>query len=227
MSRFRSEPVPATGFSIGVSRLLAALEYLGKIKTKAEHGPVVVTVFDKDRVADYQAMVAALRQAGIRAELYLGSGKFGPQMKYADRRNSPCVVIQGSDEKSKGEVTIKDLDARRRTRQAGKGPRGAFAETGRSAALGARNRTRQSGAGGAPQARTGSVMTRARTLLRYPRLLVLLVCCSVALAGSAAMAQPFPSKLVKLLVPQAPGGATDVFARKTEPDARRENGDSR
>ena len=109
VSRFRGEPVPATGFSIGVSRLLAALQHLGKIEATAERGPVVVTVFDKDRIADYQNMVAALRNAGIRAELYLGSGKFAPQMKYADRRNSPCVVIQGSDEKSKGEVTIKDL----------------------------------------------------------------------------------------------------------------------
>jgi histidyl-tRNA synthetase len=109
ISRFRGEPVPATGFSIGVSRLLAALDYLGKIDLKTESGPVVVTVFDSDRLADYQAMVAKLRHAGIRAELYLGSGKFGPQMKYADRRNAPCVVIQGSDEKAKGEVTIKDL----------------------------------------------------------------------------------------------------------------------
>jgi histidyl-tRNA synthetase len=109
ISRFRSEPVPATGFSIGVSRLLAALEYLGKVDLKTERGPVVVTVFDPDRIADYQTMVARLRHAGIRAELYLGSGKFGPQMKYADRRNSPCVVIQGSDEKARGEVTIKDL----------------------------------------------------------------------------------------------------------------------
>ena len=109
VSRFRSEPVPATGFSIGVSRLLAALEYLGKVDLTTERGPVVVTVFDKDRVADYQSMVAKLRNAGIRAELYLGSGRFAPQMKYADRRNSPCVVIQGSDEKAKGEVTIKDL----------------------------------------------------------------------------------------------------------------------
>ena len=109
VSRFRGEPVPATGFSIGVSRLLAALQYLGKVETKAEAGPVVVTVFDRDRVADYQGMVAQLRNAGIRAELYLGSGKFGPQMKYADKRNAPCVVIQGSDEKAKGEVTIKDL----------------------------------------------------------------------------------------------------------------------
>ena len=109
VSRFRGEPVPATGFSIGVSRLLAALEASRQGRRQAEPGPVVVTVFDKDRIADYQRMAATLRAAGIRAELYLGSGKFGPQMKYADRRGSPCVVIQGSDEKPKGEVQIKDL----------------------------------------------------------------------------------------------------------------------
>jgi histidyl-tRNA synthetase len=109
VARFRGEPVPATGFSIGVSRLLAALTHLGKVATKPEPGPVIVTVFDKDRIADYQRMASTLRSAGIRAELYLGQGKFGPQMKYADRRGSPCVVIQGSDEKAKGEVQIKDL----------------------------------------------------------------------------------------------------------------------
>jgi histidyl-tRNA synthetase len=109
VARFRGEPVPATGFSIGVSRLLAALTHLRKVETTPEPGPVIVTVFDKDRVADYQRMASTLRQAGIRAELYLGSGKFGPQMKYADRRRSPCVVIQGSDEEARGEVQIKDL----------------------------------------------------------------------------------------------------------------------
>jgi histidyl-tRNA synthetase len=110
VSRFRGEPVPATGFSIGVSRLQAALTLLGKLDTRPEFGPVVVTVFDRDRVADYQAMVAALRNAGIRAELYLGNPKnMGNQLKYADRRNSPCVIIQGSDEKARGEVQIKDL----------------------------------------------------------------------------------------------------------------------
>jgi histidyl-tRNA synthetase len=109
VARFRGEPVPATGFSIGVSRLLAALQHLGKIDAKPDPGPVVVTVFDRDRIADYQGMVKRLRDAGIRAELYLGSGKLGPQFKYADRRGSPCVVIQGGDEKAKGEVQIKDL----------------------------------------------------------------------------------------------------------------------
>jgi histidyl-tRNA synthetase len=110
VSRFRGEPVPATGFSIGVSRLQAALTMLGKIDTTPEFGPVVVTVFDKDRVADYQKMVAQLRNANIRAELYLGNPKnMGNQLKYADRRHSPCVIIQGSDEKARGELQIKDL----------------------------------------------------------------------------------------------------------------------
>jgi histidyl-tRNA synthetase len=110
VARFRGEPVPATGVSIGVSRLAAVLRYLGKLDSKPEPGPVVVTVFDKDRLADYQTMVATLRAAGIRAELYLGNPRnLGNQLKYADRRGAPCVVIQGSDEKAKGEVTIKDL----------------------------------------------------------------------------------------------------------------------
>jgi histidyl-tRNA synthetase len=110
VSRFRGEPVPATGFSIGVSRLQAALTMLGKLDTKPEFGPVVVTVFDRDRVADYQKMVATLRGARIRAELYLGNPRnMGNQLKYADRRNSPCAIIQGSDEKARGEVQIKDL----------------------------------------------------------------------------------------------------------------------
>jgi histidyl-tRNA synthetase len=113
VSRFRGEPVPATGFSIGVSRLQAALTMLGKLDTTPEFGPVVVTVFDRDRVADYQKMVAQLRSANIRAELYLGNPKnMGNQLKYADRRNSPCVIIQGSDEKDDSagpQVLLKDL----------------------------------------------------------------------------------------------------------------------
>src|SRR5215467_14008224 len=111
VSRFRGEPVPATGFSIGVSRLQAALAALGKIDETPGRGPVLVTVFDRDRIADYQRMVSALRTANIRAELYLGNPKnsIGAQLKYADKRGSPCAIIQGGDEKARGEVQIKDL----------------------------------------------------------------------------------------------------------------------
>ncbi|QCK85887.1 histidine--tRNA ligase [Phreatobacter aquaticus] len=111
VARFRGEEVPATGFSIGVSRLAAALKSLGKLGADKPVGPIVVLVMDKDQVAEYQAMVAELRQAGIRSEMYLGSSGMKAQMKYADRRNAPAVIIQGSNEREAGEVMIKDLVA--------------------------------------------------------------------------------------------------------------------
>ena len=109
VGRFRPEDTPATGFSIGVSRLLAALSALGRVETRETLGPVVVLVMDRDRIADYQRMVAGLRAAGIRAEMYVGTSGMKAQMKYADRRNAPCVIIQGSDERERGVVQIKDL----------------------------------------------------------------------------------------------------------------------
>ena len=109
IERFTGEKVPATGISIGVSRLLFGLQRLGKYGESATQGPVVVLVLDRDRIPDYQKMAQALRAANIRAELYLGEGGLKAQMKYADRRGAPCVVIQGGYEKAKGEVQIKDL----------------------------------------------------------------------------------------------------------------------
>src|SRR5690606_18072714 len=111
VSRFRGEPVPATGFSIGVSRLTTALKNLGKLDTSDVIAPVVVLVMDKDTesLGRYQKMVSELRAAGIRAELYLGGAGMKAQLKYADRRGSPCAVIQGGDERERGEVQIKDL----------------------------------------------------------------------------------------------------------------------
>jgi histidyl-tRNA synthetase len=111
VARFRGEEVPATGFSIGVSRLAAALKSLGKLGAEKPVGPVVVLVMDRDQIAEYQAMVSELRAAGIRAEMYLGSSGMKAQMKYADRRNAPAVIIQGSNEREAGEVMIKDLVA--------------------------------------------------------------------------------------------------------------------
>ena len=109
VKRFTGQAVPATGISIGVDRLLAALRAKGRAGGKMQ-GPVVVTVMDRDRMADYQAMVAELRNAGIRAEVYLGNPKnFGNQLKYADKRESPVAIIQGSDEAARGVVQIKDL----------------------------------------------------------------------------------------------------------------------
>ena len=109
VKRFTGQEVPATGVSIGVDRLLAALEAKGRLDTSAQ-GPVVVTVMDKARMADYQAMVAELRQVGIRAEVYLGNPKnFGNQLKYADKRGSPIAVIEGDTEHENSVIQIKDL----------------------------------------------------------------------------------------------------------------------
>jgi histidyl-tRNA synthetase len=109
VERFLGQSVPATGISIGVSRLRYGLELLGKLKAGQAMGPVVVLVLDKDRLADYQRLTKLLRDAGIRAEMYLGGSGMKAQMKYADKRGSPCVVIQGGDELAQGMVTIKDL----------------------------------------------------------------------------------------------------------------------
>lgn len=110
VERFLGQKVPATGFSIGVSRLQAALGVLNKDKASTSpQGPVVVLVMDKGELPRYQSMAQQLRTAGIRAEMYLGTSGMKAQMKYADKRGSPCVIIQGSDERDRGEVQIKDL----------------------------------------------------------------------------------------------------------------------
>jgi histidyl-tRNA synthetase len=110
VSRFRSEPVPATGFSIGVSRLANALKLTGNLGAVEPTGPVVVLVMDKAETARYQAITSGLRQAGIRAEMFMGNTKnFGKQVAYADKRNAPAVIIEGSQEREQGIVQIKDM----------------------------------------------------------------------------------------------------------------------
>jgi histidyl-tRNA synthetase len=105
VARFRGERIAATGVSIGVSRLAAALN----AQSVEEDGPVVVLALEQDQMAAYFATAAALRRSGVKAEVYLGAGRFGAQLKYADKRNAPLAIIIGSDEREKGQVTIKDL----------------------------------------------------------------------------------------------------------------------
>ena len=113
VSRFRDEPVPATGFSVGVSRLQAALAQLNKDKPARHRGPVVVLVMDKDAeaLANYQRFVGELRGADIPAEMYLGSAGMNAQLKYADKRKSVVAIIQGSNERVEGTLVVKDLIA--------------------------------------------------------------------------------------------------------------------
>lgn len=109
VERFLGRKVPATGFSIGVSRLLAALELKDLLPSAKASGPVLVLVLDRSQMGGYQAMTAELRRAGIRAEHYLGESGMRAQLKYADKRSAPVVVIEGEDERAKGEVTLKNM----------------------------------------------------------------------------------------------------------------------
>ena len=114
VARFRAEPVPATGFSIGISRLLAALRAIASpiVAGAAKPGPVVVVVLDRDHMAAYQRLVSELRAAGVAAEMYLGASGLNAQLKYADRRGSLCAIIQGSNERGAPggrEVVVRDL----------------------------------------------------------------------------------------------------------------------
>lgn len=107
VARFTGRTIPAVGVSIGIDRLLSALDQRDKIST--EQFPVVITIMDKDRIGDYMQMAALLRKHNIAADVYLGEAGFKAQMKYADKRNAPIAIIQGSQEKENGTVILKDL----------------------------------------------------------------------------------------------------------------------
>ncbi|MEO1533642.1 MAG: histidine--tRNA ligase, partial [Pseudomonadota bacterium] len=109
VKRFTGQAVPATGISVGVDRLLAALRAIGRAGASEASGPVVILALEKERMADYQAMCAELRNAGIRAEVFLGGGNMGKQLKYADKRAAPIAIIEGEGERAEGVVQLKDL----------------------------------------------------------------------------------------------------------------------
>ncbi len=109
VKRFLGREIPATGASIGVDRLLSALQHLGKIESSASVAPVLVTRLDKSLTGEYQKLVAELRTAGINAELYVGTQNIGKQFQYASRTGKIACIVMGSDELARGEVSIKDL----------------------------------------------------------------------------------------------------------------------
>ena len=123
VSRFMGQPVPATGFSIGVSRLMTALKNLGKLSGEAASGPILITIMDRDRIGDYAKMAQELRTElnplgddgqplgpTIPVELFQGNPKdFPKQLRYADRRGAPIAIIQGGNEKAEGKLIVKDL----------------------------------------------------------------------------------------------------------------------
>jgi len=109
IARFTGERVPATGFSIGVSRLIAAQKALGLDSAFRADPLVIVLAMDREQMGDYFAIASELRAGGVRAEVYLGGAGMKAQLKYADKRAARIAVIQGGDELAKGTVTLKDL----------------------------------------------------------------------------------------------------------------------
>jgi histidyl-tRNA synthetase len=110
VERFLGRKIPAVGASIGVDRLLAAMQKLGLLTLSPATAGVLVTVMEPSRIAEYQRLTRELRLAGINAEMYLGEEKgLGKQLQYANRLRIPLAVLVGSDEFAKGEVTVKNL----------------------------------------------------------------------------------------------------------------------
>jgi histidyl-tRNA synthetase len=112
--RFLGEPIPAVGASIGVDRLLAALESLGKVDKRKATARVLVVNMDPSLAPDYLQITWELRRAGIPTELYVGMKKrAGQQLQYADQYDIPIALLYGSNEKEQGIVTIKDMSVGR------------------------------------------------------------------------------------------------------------------
>jgi histidyl-tRNA synthetase len=106
---FTGQTVPATGFSIGVSRLLSVLKARKGGETFITAPLIVVLVLDKTAVAESFRLARELRDAGFRAEAYAGEAGMKAQLRYADKRGAAIAVIEGGDERARGEVTLKDL----------------------------------------------------------------------------------------------------------------------
>ncbi|MCH7596865.1 MAG: histidine--tRNA ligase [Planctomycetes bacterium] len=109
VERFTAQKVPATGASIGIDRLLAALKMLGKTDTRSTTTDVLVTRLDENLTKQYQRIVAELRSAGVATELYVGNQGIGKQFKYASDTGKIAAVVMGDDELQAGQVSIKDL----------------------------------------------------------------------------------------------------------------------
>ncbi len=118
VTRFMGERLPATGASIGIDRLLAALVELERVKLRYATARVLVTTMDPNLTDEYLKIAGELRRAGINTELYLGTAKgFGKQVKYGDQQRVPLVIVVGSDEAARNVVTIKEMDQGRQEAQ--------------------------------------------------------------------------------------------------------------
>jgi histidyl-tRNA synthetase len=106
---FTNQKLPGVGASLGVDRLLAALENMGQIAAASTPAPVLVVLFDQQRLGDYLRIGRWLRKNGINAEVFPDARAVGKQLKYADRKGFRLALIAGAEEFASGAWKVKDL----------------------------------------------------------------------------------------------------------------------
>ncbi len=111
-SLYTSQRLPGVGASIGLDRLMAAMEELGEAGPATAGPSVLVLMLEEGLLAEYHRIVFAFRDAGIPAEVFPEPRKLAAQFAYAEKRGIPLAVIAGSDELAKGVVNLKDLRSR-------------------------------------------------------------------------------------------------------------------
>jgi len=112
IGQFMDKDIPATGASIGVDRLVLAMQKLGLVKRRKNNIDVLITCMVRDKLVEYHKLAFKLRENGISTEVYLGRGGIGKQLKYADKKEIPIALIIGEDEFKEGVVSVKDLRAK-------------------------------------------------------------------------------------------------------------------
>ena len=110
VSNFGNLDCPATGISIGLDRLVFALMQKKDFKIKSTR-PVIICIFDKDKIKEYVDILNKLRSSNISSEIYPGEGKLKKQMEYANKLGSPAVILYGDNEIKSGKATLKNLES--------------------------------------------------------------------------------------------------------------------
>lgn len=106
---FTSQPLPGVGASLGLDRLLAAMEELGKLDNTSTPTQVLVTIFDPAWIGDSFRVARQLRETGLAVEVYADNKKLGKQFQYADKKGIPVALVAGEEERSASNWQVKDL----------------------------------------------------------------------------------------------------------------------
>jgi histidyl-tRNA synthetase len=108
---FSGRDIPASGFSLGLERIVVVMDERGMFPPELVNMPadVMVTIWDETATSDALTLARELRAAGVRVDVYPEADKLGKQLKYASARGVPFVLVAGPDERARGEVALKDM----------------------------------------------------------------------------------------------------------------------